>query len=253
MNISFVLPAYNEERLIGRAISSIHAAMTARDIDYEIVVADDASDDQTAAIARALGAAVVTQFHRQIAATRNEGSRKATGDLLVFVDADSCVNNELVGQTLAAIERGAVGGGSHCDFDGMVPLWARLVKRALFPLYAAAGLTPGAYIFATRDAFDAVGGFDEKVFGGEEVLLARALRRQGRFVVVKAAVTTSGRKLRAHSAVELLGTLVLLGVRGRRGVASRKGLALWYGPRRVDLGCPVASSDISQGEAIRDG
>jgi hypothetical protein len=45
----------------------------------------------------------------------------------------------------------------------------------------------------------AVGGFDEAFFGAEEIVISRALRNHGRFVVLKEAVTTSGRKLRTHS------------------------------------------------------
>jgi hypothetical protein len=59
-------------------------------------------------------------------------------------------------------------------------------------------------------------------------------RRQGRFVVLRESVTTSGRKLRAYSGRELLVVLLGLAMRGRRGVSRRAGLDIWYGPRRCD-------------------
>lgn len=242
MRVSFVLPAYNEERLIGRAISSI--IESAAGLDHEIIVADDASEDRTAEIAREAGARVITEHHRQIAATRNAGARAATGGLFVFVDADSAVCPELVRQTIAAVEGGAVGGGARCEFDGWIPLYARVIKAVVFPLYALAGLTPGAYIFATREGFNAAGGFDETAFGGEEVLFARTLRKLGRFTIVRAAVLTSGRKLRTYPARELLGTLARLGVRGRKGIANREGLDLWYAPRPEDPGCPTRTGPM---------
>ncbi len=64
--------------------------------------------------------------------------------------------------------------------------------------------------------------------------MSRALRRQGRFVVLRERVTTSGRKLRAHSAGEVLGLLAQLALSGPKSVRRREGLELWYGERRTD-------------------
>ena len=63
--------------------------------------------------------------------------------------------------------------------------------------------------------------------------LSRALKRQGRFVVLREAVTTSGRKLRAHSGWEILGVLTRLALRGPKSVRQRHGLEIWY-ERRED-------------------
>jgi hypothetical protein len=109
----------------------------------------------------------------------------------------------------------------------------------LATLYRWARLTPGAFLFCTREAFDAVGGFDESVFGGEEVLMARVLDRYAktrgrRFDIVNSPIVTSGRKLRTHAGWELLGTIALVLVRGRRSAHRRDGFDMWYGPRRAD-------------------
>src|SRR5262249_60052871 len=82
--LSFIVPAYNEQLLIGRTLGALHAAAGALREPYEVIVADDASTDETAAIARAHGAQVVSVNHRQIAATRNAGARRARGELLFF-------------------------------------------------------------------------------------------------------------------------------------------------------------------------
>jgi len=236
--VSFIIPAYNEEALLPRCVRSIQTAAAKNELAYEVLVADDASDDRTTEIAKALGCKVVTKHNRQIAATRNTGVAASKGDLLIFVDADSQVDGTLVGQTLRAIDAGAIGGGAHCKFDGQLPRWARVVGGVFLPLYALAGLTPGAYIFAVRQAFEAAGGFNERVFGGEEVLLARALKRQGRFTIVRAAVITSGRKLRAYTGREILSIMLRLARGGPKGIRTRDGMDMWYGPRRQDPGCP---------------
>ncbi len=237
--ISFVIPAYNEELLLPRTLDSIHATARELRLDYEILVADDASTDRTGTIAADHGARVVSVSHRQIAATRNSGARAATGGLLVFVDADTVVPVGPVAGALEAIASGGVAGGSTCAFDGTIPGWARVLVPPLMTLYRWARLTPGAFVFCTREAFDAVGGFDETVFGGEEVLMARALDRFAktrgqRFTIVRSPILTSGRKLRAYAGGELLGTLARLALRGRRGAQRREGFELWYGPRRAD-------------------
>jgi glycosyltransferase involved in cell wall biosynthesis len=243
--ISFVIPAYNEELLLPRTLDSIHAAARALRLNYEIVVADDASTDQTARVAREKGARVISVQNRQISATRNAGARAATGGVLIFVDADTVVPVGPMEEALGVIAAGGIAGGAACAFDGSIPAWARVVMGSLLVLYRWARLSPGAFLFSSRDAFEAVGGFDESVFGGEEVLLARALDRFAkargrRFTVVRSPIITSGRKLRAYRGRELLVALARVVVRGRRGARQRAGFEMWYGPRRNDPGTPPA-------------
>jgi NAD(P)-dependent dehydrogenase (short-subunit alcohol dehydrogenase family) len=196
---------------------------------------------------------VVAVNRRQISATRNAGARAARGALLVFVDADTVVPVGPVAGALEEIASGGVAGGARCAFDGTLPLWARLLLPPLLALYRRARLTPGAFLFCTREAFDAVGGFDESVFGGEEVLMARALdrfaRTRGRrFTIVPSPIVTSGRKLRAYSGWQLLGTLARQALRGRRGARRREGFEMWYGHRPVDPGArQLVESDRGRG------
>lgn len=232
--ISFVVPAHNEERLLGATLQAIHHAAQATGEPYEVVVADDASTDQTAALARSHGATVVSVAHRQIAATRNAGARAAQGSLLVFVDADTRVSPPVVSAALAAVRQGAVGGGAGIRFDGVVPLYARLMLPLLTWSFRLTRTAAGCFIFCTREAFAAVGGFDEAYFGAEEVVLSKALRAQGRFVILALPVVTSGRKLRTYSARELFSAMFRLGLGGRKSVQRREGLELWYAERRPD-------------------
>ncbi|TWT46161.1 putative glycosyltransferase EpsJ [Phycisphaerae bacterium RAS1] len=233
--ISFIVPAYNEEALIARTLRSIHAAAGAVAHPYEIVVVSDASTDQTAVVAESLGARVVHVAHRQIAATRNAGARVAAGEWLVFVDADTVVSTAAVRGAVNALARGAAGGGSAVRFDGVIPWHARLILPLALALYRIARLAPGCFLFCTRAVFEKTGGFDESLYASEEVWMSRAIGRCGRFVVLSAAVETSGRKLRQHSAREIYGLLLHLLVRGDR-LRSRQGLELWYGERRDDPG-----------------
>jgi glycosyltransferase involved in cell wall biosynthesis len=231
---SFIIPAYNEERLIGRTLHAIGNAALAVGQPFEVIVVDDASSDRTAAIACEHGARVVAVSHRQIAATRNAGARQASGELFVFVDADTIVNEAVIRAAIRAIDQGAVGGGCAVRFDGRLPLYGRAMAAVNVPVYRILGLASGCFLFCTRQAFDAVDGFDERLFAAEEGAMSRALGRQGRFVVLRESVVTSGRKFRTYTAREVFGILTRLVLGGPVSVWRRDGLEIWYGERRTD-------------------
>jgi glycosyltransferase involved in cell wall biosynthesis len=226
--LSFVIPAYNEERFIGRAIAAIRVAARDLALDHEIVVADDASTDATARIALDAGARVVPASCRHIAATRNAGARAARGTRLVFVDADTLVSTRVVRMALEALDAGAVGGGAGMRFCDSAPWWARALMAATVRFHRMTLLAAGCFLFCTRAAFEAAGGFDERYFCAEEWVLSNALKRHGRFVVLRDEVLTSGRKADAASARRI--ALLVHGVmmRGVGGLRHRRYCTFWY-------------------------
>jgi hypothetical protein len=153
----------------------------------------------------------------------------------VFVDADTLIDADVLRAALAALRSGAVGGGCAVRFDGSVPAYARIVTPLLVASFRTLGFACGCFVFCTRAAFEATGGFDEKLFGAEELAFSRALARLGRFVVLRESVATSGRKMRTHTGWEILGALGKLAIRGPRSVRRREGMEFWYGKRRVEL------------------
>src|SRR5690606_8507391 len=195
---------HNEEAELAAALQALHAAARGASVDYELIVVDDASTDRTPAIAAALGARVVASTRRQIAGARNVGAQTAHGDVLVFVDADTHANRDAVRAIVRAVAQGAVGGGARPQFDEPVPWYARLITPVFLFVYSGLGLAAGCFFFAQRDHFHAVGGFDERFYAGEEVVLSRAWARRGEFVILQERVLTSGRKLRTHTSRELL-------------------------------------------------
>jgi glycosyltransferase involved in cell wall biosynthesis len=233
--ISFVVPAYNEERLVGRTLEALHDAARATAEPYELVVVDDGSVDETAAIADANGARVVRVQFRHIARTRNAGAQAAVGDTLIFVDADTIVPAATVRATIEALRQGAVGGGATVYVDGHLPLWAWLLLPVFRGILRAGRLAAGCYVFCSRAAFDAVGGFDEQLYAAEEIAFSRSLRQMGRVVILRESVTTSGRKLRAHSGWEVLRLTAALMRQGTALIRSRDHLSIWYGDRHDDV------------------
>jgi glycosyltransferase involved in cell wall biosynthesis len=245
--LSFVVPAHNEEALIGRTLGSLNTTSRILGQAYEIIVVDDASTDKTAEIASERGARVISVNLRQIAAARNAGARAAKGDRLVFVDADTVVTEEVVRAAVEAFEEGVSGGGCRVEFDGPMPRYAAVLMPVFTRLYRLSGFAAGCFLFCTRAAFEAVGGFDESVYASEEVWMSLALKRQGRFVVLHESVTTSARKLRTHSAGEMLSQLGRVIRGGRAVLQTREDLSLWYGERRDERDLARAASDQSAG------
>ena len=230
--ISFVVPAYNEEKYLSGALQSIHASARELQLDYEIVVANDASTDTTAKLAEEGGARVVNVEHRQIAKTRNAGARATTGDMLFFIDADTKVNAPVVAAAIAAMGDGAVGGGARVRFDH-APRWVAIFMAVFEPLYfRLARFAAGCFVFCRRDAFEAAGGFDERHFAGEEVMFSIALKKQGRFVILREEVETSARKAEGRTPWDLFKLVLMLALRGMGGVRRRESTQFWYDGKR---------------------
>jgi glycosyltransferase involved in cell wall biosynthesis len=234
--ISFIIPAHDEEQELAASLSALRIAAGPLERAYEIIVVDDASRDRTPDIAREHGAHVVAVDCRHIAATRNAGARHASGDVLVFVDADTHVHAPVLAAAMTALGRGAIGGGAAVRLRDTTALAPKAAARVFEWVFRVARIAPGCFIFCTRGAFAAAGGFDERYFAGEDVAFSRALARQGRFVILRAPVLTSARKLRTFSVREHAGLAVKFLRAGRGVLRSRQHLQLWYARRRVDAG-----------------
>ena len=230
--ISFIVPAYNEERELSVTLAAIHEAASGAAQPYEIIVVDDASTDPTPEIAAHAGAKVIPINRRQIAAARNAGGRAAQGEYLFFIDADTRINRLHVIQAIAAMEAGYTGGSARVNMDGLIPIWGRVLLLGFSSVYFGLNLGAGAFLFTTRHNFDIVGGFDEQYFAGEEVYFSLELKRLGRFKVLREPVVTSGRKLRMYPAKHFLRKFFGVIVRGPLGVRSRATLSLWYDGKR---------------------
>src|SRR6266481_9044691 len=134
MKISIIVPAFNEEKLIGETLRRITVATGAfAECGWgsELIVCDNNSTDRTAELAREAGAQVVFEPVNQIARARNTGAGAATGDWLLFIDADSHPQPELFADVAAAIQSGrCLAGGSTVRLDSagfrghlLIKLW----------------------------------------------------------------------------------------------------------------------------------
>ena len=235
--ISFIVPAHNEQACLGRALQAIHDAARGVGEPYELIVVDDASTDATAEVARQNDARVVSVNHRQIAATRNSGGRVAHGKYLFFVDADTNINRRAVASALRAMDKGAVGGGgpTWVDINEKVPTYVRLLGLLAVIAPKLVGFSGGAFMFCTREAFQATGGFNQRLYWGEEGGFALALRREGRFVGLSERVLTSGRRFRKISALQMMAGGARMAFSPVKGFTQRSFVEkVWYDSNRAD-------------------
>lgn len=241
MKLSVVVPAFNEEKFLGDSLASIHRALQPvrrRGWETELVVCDNNSTDRTAEIARTAGARVVFEPVNQIARARNTGAAYATGNWLLFVDADSHPSAELVDDMAAAIERGdCVAGGSTVWFD-QFHLGAMLANLLWNGLSRACRWLAGSFIFCDAAVFRSLGGFSHELYASEELDLSRRLKQlaqqQRRRIVIlhRHPLRTSARKMRSYTVWDHLVFLARLAWSRGDVVHQRERCFLWYEGRR---------------------
>jgi glycosyltransferase involved in cell wall biosynthesis len=219
MMVSVIIPAKNEERYLPRLLESIRRQDVAV---TEIIVADGDSTDATIAIARRNGCVVCSGVgHPSIG--RNNGARLATGDLLLFVDADTILPDRFLARFLSGMQKR----GLRCAIPAYMPYDGSPLLSILFGLSnAAMYLTrrwvqygAGYFIAIHRDEFDALGGFDERLYLGEDHDLVTRASRLAKYDMLAIRVLISTRRYRTSGArvtLRLYAKATLAHLRGAR-------------------------------------
>lgn len=240
MHFSLIIPAWNEEAFLPTTLTAITAVLQQLEEQGthhgELIVVDNNSTDNTAQIAQQFGALVVFEPINQIARARNRGALLASGESLIFLDADTRCSKQLLQHVLDKLSSGTVvGGGSTITADREVaPLAMRGIQFWNW-LGMKAKLAAGCFIYCRRDAFDAVGGFSDRVYAGEEIFLSRQLKKwaKQRAMTFDIAsidpVITSARKLDWYSPMQLTKQVLLMLIPG--AVFSKRLCRTWYDSR----------------------
>ncbi|TMP98210.1 MAG: glycosyltransferase [Verrucomicrobia bacterium] len=242
MKFSIIVPAYNEAKRIETCLGHLCAALRSlpgADLDCELIVVDNNSTDTTAELARRAGARIVFEPVNQISRARNSGAALATGDWLLFVDADTLVSSGTLSETIVSIKsRKVVGGGAILRYDRTPRFWKTLLfvsNRVVIPWLR---WTAGCYLFCRSDAFRAFGGFDQTLFAGEDVEFGRAMRRWGRPRGLRVAILrrhppiTSIRKIDLYGSREIFLLILRWLLFPRRTGQNKSALRVFYDGRR---------------------
>lgn len=241
MKVSVIVPAFNEEKLLGASLAEIKAAAAAfiaRGWLFELIVCDNNSTDRTADIARAAGARVVFEPVNQIARARNAGASIATGDWLVFVDADTHPSEKLFADVAREIASGrTLAGGVTIRLDQRLFV-AGLITQIWNYSSRITRLMAGSFIFVEAAAFRQLGGFHNELYAAEELELSQRLKKLARdtkrriTILHRHPIKTSARKMRLYTPRELLGFFLRAAFRHQKTIRNREAAYMWYDGRR---------------------
>jgi glycosyltransferase involved in cell wall biosynthesis len=232
---SIIIPAYNEAKELPRTLGAISRAMESVQLNGECIVVDNNSSDDTAAVASANGAdQVVFEPVNQIARARNAGADASRGRHLIFIDADTRIDSALLKEALRRLEETpCIGGGSVIEFEGEISAIGRFGISMWEQISKFTKIAAGSFLYCRREAFDAVGGYDESLYASEEVRFSRQIKKWGRErglsfdILTLAPAQTSARKLKWYSGAQILGWVGLMIVMPL-AVRSRKMCGFWY-------------------------
>jgi glycosyltransferase involved in cell wall biosynthesis len=200
--ISVVIPARNEEEFLPATIEALKAQSYR---NFETIVVANGCHDRTAEVARELGCRVFELGDRGLGAARNLGGREATGQILLFLDADTLLPKEAL-KTVAAKFR-------RCHSCGT--LWGEPDSRRLSYklIYATKNFIHGlrihcgssGVILCWKDDFLKVGGFDESLYLRENSHLMKRLLRFGRYCfIARTPAITSMRRYESQGTGEMV-------------------------------------------------
>ncbi|MCB1985172.1 MAG: glycosyltransferase [Burkholderiales bacterium] len=241
MHLSIIIPAFNEESLITQCLKSVTDSLAVNrsaGFSYEIIVVDNNSTDNTAKLSKRQHARVVFEPVNHIGRARNAGAAAATGDWLLFVDADSLLNPGMITDILQMIESGKyVGCGSVMQMPDSPWLGTVILK-----IWTLASVTfrwaSGALIVCRADAFRQVGGFNQDLYVADEIALSHSLKKWGRKrclkfkILIQYPLVTSARKLKLYSGREIASQFLQVLLSPRKALQNKKKLPMWYDGRR---------------------
>lgn len=230
-DFSIVIPAHNEENYLPKTLDSVLQAFEAIGKHGEVIVVNDASTDTTRDVALSRQVRVVDVELRNIGAVRNAGAQASTNPWLFFLDADTCLPGKTLSSALDQLAMGAAGGGAAVEMSTTRPI--SMFKWFIFYTIkilwqTLGGWAAGCFMYCRRDVFEQFGGFEEQYYAAEELFFSKAVKRSGKFALLREPVLTSARKMEAYSTLELMRFVTLPILRPATLFKTRFGLELLY-------------------------
>ncbi len=208
--VSVVIPTFQERNYIAAILSKLVKIRPS----VEIIVVDGGSEDNTVEVAKRFTKKVYQIRKRGISKARNYGARRASGDILVFLDADVNPPSDFVEKVLKALKDNTVVGAT-CH---IMPAQPRFGEAAFFHFYnllirLCSSFKPhsrGEFFAVKKSEFLSVNGFDEGMPCLEDHDLAHRLSRRGKFVFIKnLTVYESLRRFRRLGLFKVVGTWLM--------------------------------------------
>jgi glycosyltransferase involved in cell wall biosynthesis len=206
MDLSVIVPAFNEEKRIRQCLDSIRAQKASH--AYELIVSDSSSTDGTVSIAREYTDKVVVCAERGTARARNEGAKLATGDILVFIDSDTMLLPGYLDAIYDAFrDQRLLAASTAFKFTNRSPklLAVECVTNVYYILRSLLHATtlPGFNLCVRRSVFEKLGGF--RLCHLEDLDISIKLRKLGRTkYLARRRVVTSSRRIERDGVIRTL-------------------------------------------------
>jgi glycosyltransferase involved in cell wall biosynthesis len=203
---SIIIPARNEEKELPKCLDSIEkswAAFQAKNAPpnsfYQVIVVINRCTDKTEQIAHTHGCRIIREDAKNLAAIRNVGVRASNSEFVLTVDADSLISINMFETLHRYLSKPDVVGGGVLILPERWSLGIFMTGLMLVPIALWYRISAGLFFFK-RSAFDAIAGFDEKLFSAEDIAFAKTLRSFGQqngksyINILSAHIVTSCRK-----------------------------------------------------------
>jgi len=236
IKLSVIIPAHNEENYLGACLSSIQAASARWDGEVEIVVVLNRCSDGTEARARAAGAVIAREDAKNLSKIRNAGIEASTGEIIMTIDADSRFHAMTFHDVARMLASGRYVGGGAMVYPERYS--AGIIATGLVAaLYLAKFQVSFGTFWTTREACEAIGGFDPEFVTIEDVDFAVRLKQLGKHrdqkfgTLWRSALTTSCRKFDKYGDWHLVRDSSFI-ARAFTGRDQAAGDEYWYEPGR---------------------
>lgn len=199
--LSVIIPAYNEEQCLFKTLEHIDRALSQLSGPREIIVVDNKSEDATVRVATSFGVKVFSESEHNIARVRNTGAENSTGNILIFIDADTLVPENLFQRVMEAMaDQNCFGGAVAVKYASPKRRWVSLYLQGWKFWGTVFNMKQGAAQFCRKPIFEQVRGYDQTVYVGEDIefywRLTKFAEQQGAYLnfIEEPHVTTSSRR-----------------------------------------------------------
>ena len=199
--LSIIIPTLNEEKFLPRLLASIRRQSFS---DYEIIVSDGGSQDNTKQIALENNCRfIIDTEHRSPSWQRNNGAAIAQGNILLFLDADTVLQIDFLEKVVTEfISRKLFGGGFYFKFNPnkfSYNFFSGIYNFFCFFRQFFSPVSVGAGIIARKEAHDLIQGFDPEILLAEDYDYCDRLSHQGKFRMISACLLLySSRRLQTE-------------------------------------------------------
>jgi glycosyltransferase involved in cell wall biosynthesis len=211
--LSVIIPAYNEEQCLPQTLEHIGKALSIVAGTPEVIVVDNDSQDRTKQVAEFFGAKVLLEQEHNIAKVRNTGAEHASGNVLIFIDADTLAPQTLFREIGEVMEdEQCYGGAVSVEYEELQRKWMRYYLLGWKFWGKVFNMAQGATQYCRKSVFEQLNGYDQTIFLGEDIefywRLSNLAKRDGSYLhfLAHPPVKTSSRRFDQMS---LWKTLVL--------------------------------------------